>query len=96
MVSLIATFQVKEGKMEEVIELLKGIVPQVRNNEPGCLAYIPHIVKGKKNKNTIIFYEKYKDKAAVDQHSANFPKLFEQVFPLLQGGIDLKTCEEII
>ncbi|MHA1300389.1 MAG: putative quinol monooxygenase [Candidatus Helarchaeota archaeon] len=96
MVSLIASFQVKEGKMEEVIELLKEIVPKVRNNEPGCLAYIPHTVKGRKNKNTIIFYEKYKDKAAVDQHSANFPKLFEKVFPLLEGGMDLKTCEEII
>ena len=82
--------------MDEAIELLKQIVLKVRETEPGCLAYIPHTVKGAKNKNTIVFYEKYEDKAAMNLHSANFPKHFEKVFPLLDGKMDLKTCKEII
>ncbi|MHA1798002.1 MAG: putative quinol monooxygenase [Candidatus Helarchaeota archaeon] len=96
MITLIATLKAKEGKMEEVIELLKEIVPQVKKTEPGCKAYIPHTVKGKKNKNTIIFYEKYEDKEALNLHSANLPKNFEKLFPLLEPGMDVKTCTEIL
>jgi quinol monooxygenase YgiN len=95
-VSLIATLRVKQGKMDEVLDLLKEIVPTVRESESGCLAYIPHIVKGSKNKNMIIFYEKYEDQAAFDVHSANFPSYFENISPLLDGEMDIKICEEII
>ncbi|HUY01423.1 MAG TPA: putative quinol monooxygenase [Candidatus Deferrimicrobium sp.] len=96
MITLIASFQIKEGKLDEAIAHLKEIVPKVRESEPGCLAYIPHTVKGAKNKNTIIFYEKYKDKEAFNLHSANLPKNFEKIFPLLEGAMDLKTCTEIM
>lgn len=96
MISLIATLKIKEGKMEEAIEILKEVVPKVRDTEPGTLAYIPHAVKGQKNKNLIIFYEKYEDKAAFDQHSANLPENFEKLFPLLEGGMDIKTLTEIL
>ena len=99
MVTLIATFKVKEGKMEEVIEKLKNIAPNVRENEEGCIKYIPHTVKGKENKNTIIFYEKYEDFDAVSKHMTTFPEYFKDIFPLLEEfnmKRDLKTCEEII
>ena len=96
MVTLIATLTIKEGKMEEAIQIIKEIVPKVRNTESGCKAYIPHTVKGRKNKNKVIFYEKYEDKKALDEHTANLPKNFEKLFPFLEGGMDLKTCEEII
>jgi quinol monooxygenase YgiN len=96
MVTIIAFLKVKEGKMEEVIDKLKEIAPQVKESEAGCLEYIPHTVKGRKNKNTIIFYEKYADKNALNEHSGNLPKYFKDIFPLLEGGIDINTCEEII
>jgi len=96
MITLIATFQIKEGKIDEAIAFLKEIVPKVRESETGCLAYIPHTVKGAKNKNKIIFYEKYEDQAALNVHSANLPKYFENIFPLIEGAMDLKTCTEII
>lgn len=96
MPTLIATFQIKEGKMDEVIAELKKIVPEVRKSESGCLAYIPHTVKGAKFKNTIVFYEKYKDQAALNTHSANLPKYFKNIQAYIEGGMDLKTCTEII
>jgi quinol monooxygenase YgiN len=95
-ITLIASFKIKEGKMDEAIALLKEIVTKVRGSEEGCLAYIPHTVKGAKNKNTILFYEKYKDKDALNIHSANLPKNFEKMFPLIDGPMDLKTCTEIL
>ena len=96
MVTIIATIKIKEGKMEEVIEYIKEIIPKVKNNEPGCLEYIPHTAKGSKHKNKISFYEKYKDKNALNEHLANLPKLFEKILPLVEGGIDDIRCNEII
>jgi quinol monooxygenase YgiN len=94
MITLIATLKIKEGKMEEAINALKEIVPKIKVSEPGCLEYIPHTVRG--DENTIIIYEKYRDKDALKQHSANLMKNMEKLFPLLEPGMDVKTCYEII
>ncbi len=94
MITLIAKLKVKEGKMEEAIGILKEIVPKVKESEPGCLAYIPHTVRGEEN--AILFYEKYQDKDALKTHSANLPKTMEKLFPLLEPGMEIKTCYEIV
>ena len=94
MITLIATLKVKDGKMEEAINVLKEIVPKVKASEPGCLEYIPHTVRG--DEKTIIFYEKYNDKDALKLHSANLMKNMETLFPLLEPGMDVKTCSEIV
>jgi quinol monooxygenase YgiN len=94
MITIIATLKVKEGKMNEAVEVLKEVVPKVRNTEPGCLAYIPHTVRGEEN--TIIFYEKYQDKEALKLHSGNLPKTMEKLLPLIEPGSEIKTCYEIV
>ncbi len=94
MISLIATIKVKEGKMDEAIQALKEAVPVIKDSEPGCLEYIPHTVKGLEN--TIIFYEKYQDKEALKVHNKNLPKSLAKLLPLLEPGMDVKTCFEIL
>ncbi|HOO73217.1 MAG TPA: putative quinol monooxygenase [Spirochaetota bacterium] len=94
MITLIATLKVKEGKMDEAVQVLKDVVPKIKAAEPGCLEYIPHTVRGVEN--TIIFYEKYRDKEALQAHSANLGKSLENLLPLLEPGMDIKTCREII
>ena len=96
MVTIIATVEVKEGKMEEVKEVLKDMVAQIKASEPGTLEYIPHTVKGRDFKNKIIFYEKYKDGEAMKTHMANLAKTGAKLTPLLVPGMDLKTCFEIL
>jgi quinol monooxygenase YgiN len=93
MITLIVKLKVKEGKMEEAIGILKEIIPKVKEAEPGCLEYIPHTVRGEEN--AILFYEKYRDKEALKIHSGNLPKTMEKLFPLLEPGMDIKTCYEI-
>ncbi|MFX1274082.1 MAG: putative quinol monooxygenase [Promethearchaeota archaeon] len=95
-ITIIAKIKVKEGKMEDAKVILKEIVPKVLNSEPGCLAYIPHEVKGTKNKNTILFYEKYKDKEAFNIHNQNLTKNMEPLMPLLEPGMEIFQCTEII
>ncbi len=94
MITLIATLKVKEGKMDEAKEALKEIVPAIKKNEPGCLEYIPHTVRGEDN--TLIFYEKYQDKDALKAHSAGIVTSLEKLLPLLEPGMDIKTCYEIL
>ena len=94
MINLIATIKVKEGKMDEAVEVLKEVVPKIKESEPGCLNYIPHTVKG--SDNTIIFYETYKDKEALQVHSKNLPKSLAKLLPLLEPGMDVKTCFNIL
>jgi quinol monooxygenase YgiN len=94
MITLIAKVKVKEGKMDEAGKVLKEIVPKIKEAEPGCLDYIPHTVRGEDN--TIIFYEKYRDKEALKVHSGNVQKSLEKLLPLLEPGMDVKTCYEII
>jgi quinol monooxygenase YgiN len=94
MITLIATLKIKEGKTQDAINALKEIVPKIKASEPGCIEYIPHTVRG--DESTIIFYEKYSDKDALKLHSANLMKNIESLLPLLEPGIYIKTCYEII
>ncbi|MGP8153281.1 MAG: putative quinol monooxygenase [Smithella sp.] len=94
MITLIATLKIKEGKTQEAIDELKEIVPKIKASETGCMEYIPHTVRG--DERTIIFYEKYSDKDALKLHSANLMKKIESLLPLLEPGMDVKTCYEII
>ncbi len=94
MITLIATVKVKEGKMDEAVKVLREIVPKIKEAEQGCFTYTPHTVRGEDN--TIIFYEKYRDKEALKAHSGNVQKSLEKLLPLLEPGMDVKTCYEII
>ncbi|MFX1569393.1 MAG: putative quinol monooxygenase [Promethearchaeota archaeon] len=92
--TLIATVRVKNGNMEEAIEALKEIVPKIKESEPGCLQYIPHTIKG--DENSIIFYEVYTDSDALKEHNKNLGKNMAKLSPLLEPGMDLKICREIL
>ena len=95
-ITIIASVKVKEGKMDDAKAALKEIVPKIKAAEPGLLEYIPHTVKGRKEKNTIIFYEKYADDDALKVHMTNLGKNMAPFQVFLEPGMDMKTCSEII
>ena len=91
-ITVIATIHVKEGKMDEAKEVLKEVLKVIKETEPGTLEYIPHTVTGRKEKNTIIFYEKYTDGDAAKAHMGNLGKNMAKLGPLLDGEPEIKTC----
>ncbi|NHJ20637.1 MAG: antibiotic biosynthesis monooxygenase [Candidatus Lokiarchaeota archaeon] len=95
MITIIATLQVKPGKMVEAIEVLKEMAANIKSSEPGTLQYIPHTVKGEGLENTIIFYEKYENEEAFQVHSKNLRITAANLAPLLAPGRDIKSCFEI-
>ena len=92
----IAFITIKEGKMDDALAILKEVVPKVRESEPGTKIYIAYTLEGRKNKNTIFFYEVYENKKALDEHMAKLPQILGKLFPLIEGAPDIKTCMEII
>ena len=96
MVTIFATVKIQEGRMEEAIPVLQAIATSVRESEPGVIGYIPHTVAGEGNENTIIFYEKYEDEAAMQAHLAQLKTTLADLMPLVEPGEDIKICTEII
>jgi quinol monooxygenase YgiN len=96
MPTIIATVTVQEGKMDDALEAIRTIVPGVRENEPGALAYVAHTVTGEGNENLIVFYEKYEDAAAMKTHMDNLMETLGPLLPFIDPNADMKICEEII
>ncbi|MHA1466865.1 MAG: putative quinol monooxygenase [Promethearchaeota archaeon] len=93
-ITLIATVEIKAGKMEEAKEILKEIAKSVLANEPGTLEYIPHTVR--KEENTIIFVEKYKDVDAMKAHMKGLGKTMAKALPLMvPAPPNIKSCTPI-
>jgi quinol monooxygenase YgiN len=64
--SIVAKIRAAKGKGDALAALLKEQAVVVKKNEPGCLVYRPH--RSTKDPDVFIFYEQYKDDAALDAH----------------------------
>jgi len=64
--TIVAKIRAAKGKGDALAELLKEQVAKVKSTEPGCLVYRPH--RSAKDPELFIFYEQYKDDAALDVH----------------------------
>lgn len=65
-ITQIVKFKIKEGQEDAAEEVLRTMTAAVEKEEPGVLAYIAH--RSKKDPSTVVFFEVYKDQAAVAAH----------------------------
>ncbi len=91
----VAEFRAQEGKVEDLIESLHSLIEPTKK-EPGCLRY--ELNQGSNEPCLITFIEKWKDRAAFDQHCAmNYIKhFFDEVRPHLVESFEVKLYEEIL
>jgi quinol monooxygenase YgiN len=94
MIVVIATFKAKAGQEKELEEALTSIVPDVQKEE-GTVMYTIH--KSKADPGQFLFYEMYKDKAALEAHSSTpyFKAFAGQIGPFLEGNPDIKVYKDI-
>jgi quinol monooxygenase YgiN len=94
MIGVIATLPIQDKKMDEAIDLIKGLMVDVAKEE-GTLSYTMN--RGKAKPNTIVILERYKDKAALDYHSStpHFKAFFKGIGALLAGKPEISVMEEI-
>jgi quinol monooxygenase YgiN len=67
MVSFTVRMTFDQADRDAIAEILCQLTPASRQ-EPGCINYIPHFVEG--DACTVLIYEQYVDKAALDFHRA--------------------------
>ena len=67
MLAVAVKIRVKEGKADELVGLLKDILPSVKKEE-GTLYYT--VNRDRSDPNLVVVIEKYKDDAAFQAHSS--------------------------
>jgi quinol monooxygenase YgiN len=65
-ITVLAKIRAAKGKGDALAALLKEQADAVTKAEPGCLVYRPH--RSSKDPDLFIWYEQYKDEAALDVH----------------------------
>jgi quinol monooxygenase YgiN len=94
MLGLIAKLTIKEGKMDEALDLFKGLVADVKTEE-GTISYT--VNKDTAAPNVIVVVERYKDADALTVHSStpHFAAFSKQIRGLLDGKMEMSILEEI-
>ena len=95
MLGLIAKIPVQQGKVEEAIEMFRGLMAQVAKEE-GTMSYT--LNRSDKDPNTLVVMERYKDKAALDFHSStpHFKEFSSKLPAVLAGKPDIRVMEEVL
>jgi quinol monooxygenase YgiN len=94
MVGLIAKLKIKEGKMEEAVQLFQDLIPHIRKEE-GTLFYT--LNRDSSNPNLLVVMERYRDMAALQVHSTTpqFADFVVKSGPLMDGSLEMTILEEI-
>lgn len=96
MLAMITTYEIKEGKMEEALEISRELVEQVKDSDPGLLDMFAYTVKGRKHKNKIVFVVNYVDGDAVNRITANAQDLpNRRKLGQLLETVDILRCTSI-
>ena len=92
MIVLLVQVTVKSDKVEECVELLKAVSAETRK-EPGCVQYMVH--QSAENPQNFVFYETYKDGAALEAHR-NSPHFARYVAGGLGPLVESITREQLV
>ena len=85
MIVLVAKYQVKPGRGDDVAAALQRMAPLVKASEPSCKLY--HACRAQNDPDQFLLYEHYEDEAALQAHreTPHFKEIIEgTVVPLLE------------
>lgn len=94
MVAVVAKIRVRKGKADELVQLLKDILPSVKK-EKGTLFYT--VNRDRTDPDVVVVIERYKNDAAFQSHSSTpyLAGLFEKAQALVEGNMELTMMDEI-
>ncbi|MBI9076627.1 MAG: antibiotic biosynthesis monooxygenase [Desulfatibacillum sp.] len=94
MIAVIAKIPIQEAKKEEALAAIEVLMKEVAKEE-GTLAYSLNI--NKKDPNTLVFIERYTDKAALGAHSStpHFKVFMEKAMTFAAGQPEITVFDEV-
>lgn len=94
MISIIAKIPVKEEKLNEAIEAFKQLIAEVAKEE-GTLSYTLNV--SKKDPNTLVILERYKDKESLGAHSStpHFKAFSAKAGEFFSGKTEIAIMDEL-
>ena len=92
---VVAKIKVKQGCEAEAEAAFGKQIDFVKREEPGTLLYLLH--RGRKERGTFLFYEKYVDAEAFDRHgkTSAIQALFKAIHGLLDGPPSIELYDEL-
>jgi quinol monooxygenase YgiN len=92
---VVAKLKVKPGREADAEAAFRKQIDFVTREEPGTLVYLMH--RGRKDRSTYLFYERYADADAFDRHgkSASMQELFRALQGVLDGAPSIELYEEV-
>jgi quinol monooxygenase YgiN len=92
---VVAKIKVKAGREAEAEAAFRKQIDYVTREERGTLLYLLH--RGRKDRCTFLFYEKYADADAFDRHgkTSAIQELFRVLQPLLDGAPSIELYDEL-
>lgn len=79
MIGLVVNLTVADGKQDEFETIARGLMAQVKANEPGCLVY--NLFRKAGSETDYCFQEQYVSQEALDAHGKT--PYFQEAFPKL-------------
>ncbi len=95
LISLVAKLRARPGKETLLAEECVRLAQAVRNQERGCLAYIPHV--SVKDPAEIVFFEQYAGQEDLDNHrqTPHYKAASEKFKDLLAGPPEVTMLKEL-
>jgi quinol monooxygenase YgiN len=92
---VVAKIKVKLGCEAEAEAAFRKQIDFVTRQEPGTLLYLLH--RGRQQRSTFLFYEKYADADAFDRHgkTSAIQELFKRIQGMLDGPPSIELYDEI-
>lgn len=94
-VTQVVTLKLKAGAEEKAIATLQELTAAVKAAEPDVLCYIAH--RSQTDPTKIVFFEVYKDAAAVANHSKqpHMAKMFASARDIFEGGMQVEKMDRV-
>lgn len=94
MITIVAKFTVKEGKVEEFKALAKDLINESRK-EAGCISY--SLNQDLNNRNVLTFIEKWENKEAIELHnnSAHFTRIVPKLGEFQEKVSEINLYERV-
>ncbi|HLG73728.1 MAG TPA: putative quinol monooxygenase [Chloroflexota bacterium] len=95
MIANVVKVRIKPEKREHFLEVIEHDALHSEADEPGCVRF--NVVQDTKDENVYIFYEVYKDDAALDAHRAtpHFAMWREAAAECLDGEAERILCRTV-